>query len=452
MSTSKRALVTFAFVSESLKTHNDVIVGLTPLFTPIAIDNAGKQFVPQLFSQELQSRYGISITEDIAEFISFRLHGVGLLRRVEAGSQDVLFYWNPPEVIGESSSRFEERLTELANLAIKFAAQNPTLMHWSLSINDALDMLFDWIIENDKELTSARLALDTFSNSSDVLSNRNGSGISSENDYFCSRFVTWLESEDKKAVSFLAEIGNALLVSEVVLELRSPSFDVMSGRNLMVYLDAPFCMDFLGTSGHSAQDNSRYIVSCLKQLGAVILIFEHSIREIKESISALLNNSPGNRRGPTANAILRQEITTDYLSGLARNPHQFILEAGIQIFDPDVTIIPPNQKAVFTEEHSNELFARLSPHFKRMEAAERDTLSTCIIMQRRIRHKSNNFFRSRHIMISDNTMIAHITRKFCEENRFIGPNDLGPIISTRQCAAILWLALGSQQREELSRQ
>ena len=129
MSESRRALLTFAFVSEALKSHRDIVVGLAPLFNPIASDFSGQIFSSEQLKEELSKRYGLSITTDVADFVAFSLHRAGLLKRREVGSSDITFLWSaPPHPTTNAAKNFELKIEKLAKSALTFAFQNPSLL------------------------------------------------------------------------------------------------------------------------------------------------------------------------------------------------------------------------------------------------------------------------------------------------------------------------------------
>ncbi len=392
MTVSRRALLTFAFVSEALKTHHDIIAGLAPLFNPIATDRSGQIFSAAQLRDDLAERYGLSITTDVADFVSFALHRSGLLKRREIGSDDITFLWvAPPHSVTNVPTNLDQKIDELAKQALAFAADHLSLLNWDLTEESALNILFDFIIDTDIQLTEA-----------EVIHNLNSQGVAdapkkrlrSEEQYFCSRFTQWLQKTNPELHDVLSDVGNAVMVSEVIMELREPTFTPERQGNLYVYLDAPLCMEVLGCAGTARKDDLSYLLSRLKHFGAQVLIFSHSVEEMRENLNAVLKNRPGERRGPTALALIRREVPEDHLWGVLRNTGQYLKDAGIEIYDVNRTPLAVSQTQAFPDAYRDDLLSKLQSHYKRLEAAERDALSATIIMRRRNRHRSSDLFRT----------------------------------------------------------
>ena len=70
---SRRALITYALVSESLDKHNDFLLGLTPIFAVIAEKRHGEMFNPHTFSADAAQLFGLQIPDEVADFVASRL-------------------------------------------------------------------------------------------------------------------------------------------------------------------------------------------------------------------------------------------------------------------------------------------------------------------------------------------------------------------------------------------
>ena len=56
-----------------------------------------------------------------------------------------------------------------------------------------------------------------------------------------------------------------------------------------------------------------------------------------------------------------------------------------------------------------------------------------------------------HIFLTNNMLLVDIARRYCVDHRIIGQPDIGPAIHPRQLASMLWLALGSNDKREITR-
>jgi hypothetical protein len=74
------ALLTFCYIKETFDKSGDLMLGLAPLFVPIALTFRGRQFEPAEFVREVQRFYGIRMPEAVAEELAVRLSRSGYLR------------------------------------------------------------------------------------------------------------------------------------------------------------------------------------------------------------------------------------------------------------------------------------------------------------------------------------------------------------------------------------
>ncbi len=64
---SRRALITYALVSESLDKSNDFLMGLAPIFVAIAEERDGQIFNPKTFASDAERFFGLMIPEEVAD-------------------------------------------------------------------------------------------------------------------------------------------------------------------------------------------------------------------------------------------------------------------------------------------------------------------------------------------------------------------------------------------------
>src|SRR5690606_37614223 len=121
---------------------------------------------------------------------------------------------------------------------------------------------------------------------------------------------------------------------------------------LSVYLDTPFAMELLGCSGYSAKEDARFIVETLRTARMPVYILDHSVSELQGNLKAVLLSKPWERRGPTAAALIHQEVTEDYLEEVRQNPLHYLEEVGINVIE---TKKQPHHvcKDSFSDKHSD---------------------------------------------------------------------------------------------------
>jgi hypothetical protein len=140
-------------------------------------------------------------------------------------------------------------------------------------------------------------------------------------------------------------------------------------------------------------------------------------------------------------------VLEPYLRDVMGDPGRHVEGLGLQIVD-----LPKSFDSTDDEYFDSESLVDLRRAFvwERELAAERDARSvTYVIRQRKSRVTRDS--RVGYIFLTDNMALTDIARRYCIEQKIIGPADIGPAIHPRQLAAMLWLALGSNDKRDISR-
>ena len=108
----------------------------------------------------------------------------------------------------------------------------------------------------------------------------------------------------------------------------------------------------------------------------------------------------------------------------------------------------PNTHTYFADDLVYDLKARLPWEDL---PSERDAKSVAFVMRSRGGKSSPSLDRNRASLISSNVNLADIARRFCVERALLKGNQIGPVLHKRQLSAMLWLALGSEAKKEVTR-
>lgn len=453
---SRRGLITFAFVSEALQAHQDIFMGLMPLFRPIAEDLAGEVFDAAKLVQQLRDLYGLSMTTDVAEYFIPRLHQSGLLvgedstDTSEGGvrSSRAAYLWRV-ETGGSSdeglTTEVGEQIEQVVAEFQTFVGQVQTLFTLNYSDDSLAEILFDWLVTSDQALGPAMAAMDGAEAAASDLSKTHYK----EEEYLCARFVEHLKHEKPELFDALARIASAALVSEVVLDLKNPPGREIQAKDLVVYADGPLCMDWLGVSGAARKDNATYIFEKLLASGAKVRVFEHSLREIQDNLSAVLKKHPLERVGPTADAMRRGELAEPYAVAVRDDVESLLVERGVQLIR-EGTVSPVNEITYFDDDLCLAFSNTLHGWFNDL-ARERDVASIAHVMRKRGGKQHTDFFRVGHVMVSHNPVLARRAYKFCVDEGLMTPGQTAPCVHQRRVAALLWITVGPEERLQMSR-
>jgi len=446
---ARRALITYALVSEELDKTNDFFLGLTPLFTIIAAENAGKSFDAETFSADLGRLFGLRIHSSISEYLVARLAASRLLVRVQ-NNEEPQYLWRSPDSASLSPT-IEKDIDLVIERFSSFLETNSPLVKRSLSQAETENLLLDAIIHHDHSIRSAEDAI--LGETPLVTVTKKGRPRhSNEFDYYFSHFLQHLKKQRDTLLDKISGIANAAIVSEAILELATPSLSQRPTRvNLTVFLDGPFVMDFIGLSGPDRQSYTKFIVDSLRGLGCQLLVFRHYVLELQNILKALFARPAYLRRGPTADALINRKLTEEYAKAVMHNPEQFVTNSGLIIFDPATHIAPANQRNIFMEDEDQQLTQLLISRYERLEALERDISSVRHIMNRRRNFNSDDFFQARFILVTHNEYLAQTVNSYASHHYSIPRSRFGPVIHQQKLYAILWLVIGGHERKELSR-
>jgi hypothetical protein len=184
---SRRALITFATVSDALERSNDFLLGIAPLFGPLAEECSGQIFQAEKFTSDVKAKFGLAIPGEVASFLAPRLERAGLLETRNIGPHEKAFFWKP---VAEQSSAprpdIEEKIDEIIALFVEFVGSLDTAIIRRYAPEELEDITYDFLINQDKLLSSAQSALLGLSEVSTELK------FSSEKEYISGRFMQWL--------------------------------------------------------------------------------------------------------------------------------------------------------------------------------------------------------------------------------------------------------------------
>lgn len=153
-------------------------------------------------------------------------------------------------------------------------------------------------------------------------------------------------------VPYLSRIASIGLLTEVVDVFIKPT-QVETNSNLIIVLDAPIALDFLGCSGRSTKDDLKMIYKSLRKIGCSFVVFPITCDEMSTNLTSMLKLPPTKRHGPTHVSICRGEILEDYVQLIARDPVTELKRAGIQLRALDLDQLPSAHKFVDKKQYED---------------------------------------------------------------------------------------------------
>jgi hypothetical protein len=435
-------LITYAIVSREMIGCEDIISGLLPFFEPLLVKYNGQLFDKGAFMNDVLNSLTWAITSDIADQIIGRMIKKGWLTR-ELPANDQVYHVSLPDsskVIEETNVSRLEEVSDAFDYFLDTLPKRPS----NLSTGQArTEMLLEWLVASFSQPQN------TDDNSDGEHKGRPKSELRHQAEsHLCARFALWLSRMNPSLAQYLAEIGGAVILTEVIFHFRKPTFKRRSVSQLVVLVDAPLLMDYLGLSGPVLKESAAHIIDKFREVGATIGCFGHSRDEIFSILTALLASDEAGRYGPTAEALRRGDITLAEVRSVFAGLDSRIKKAGVQ----KITNTPGQMTSVatyFPDELVDEVERRLGQ--SNLPARERDARSVAVVMRKRQGHRSGDLFDCRAVLLSQSRTLVVIANSVCIANDLLGAHDIGPVIHRSQAAGALFLVMGLGEREKVSR-
>lgn len=442
MPLSRKSIRIFSAVEALREGQQDIRYALLPIFQPDFAKFNGEIFDPAKLASEINSQYRLGLTPDVIEQFTPIFVDKGWLQKITA--EPALSYrvtcQNEPS--GTSSEDFKKRAAEVGALFRAFVGEISPLIQVDTTDENLVDVLVDWLVSldiyTDEDVKKLR-RVETQGSKITYIVDAPGEKVASEEHYLAARFVAHLIKTKSELVPFLVELGSVGLITEVVRDFQRPSEPVKK-TDLLVYLDGPVALDFIGMSGQAAQENITAILARVKALGGKVRIFRLSIDEMQTSACALLQRSSADRTGPTARALQRQEVLEAFVRQVASSPDGILQQYDVGIVDQTLDQFP-NEHRFFPENEVKDLYSQIRwidgdvPRWH-------DASTAALIMRKRAGQQSNDLFAVRHVLITRNPFFGPKARRFALDKAFLGPGNIGPVVHQREFATGVWLRAG----------
>ena len=253
MALSQKAIRIFSAVEVLRGGQADVRHALAALFEPALATFNGELFDPAKLATEINGQYKLGVNRDIVEEFAPIFQERGWLKRIDSTPNHAAYLIElPPDVEMErQSGKFAEQAKKLGEEFRAFVKAISPLSQVEKSNEELVDGLIDWLMRLDalteQEMKSAssvyrqgKKLVYEFNPPTEV--------PTGDEAFLSARFVKHLFETDSPHIDFLTELAGVGLITEVVRDFYKPSTHIKT-TVLVVYLDAPVMLDFLGLSG-----------------------------------------------------------------------------------------------------------------------------------------------------------------------------------------------------------
>jgi hypothetical protein len=453
---TRRALRVYAALSELRGPDSDVLDALIPFFEPIFVLMNGKVWNPHTFSAGVRKLYRWRFTGDIAASFVPRLERKGILRRQAktVGNQAIwtVHYTDskadvtPPAIV----TAFEQIIDEFE----KFPPRVTDLLSYKKSRDELKEILIRFLVLMDAQGQGAYARqlgdLEPSGEAGELVSKleEGETGLDPNDRYMCARFVRHLMRRRQEFAPHLIRLSSIALLAEVVEDFLKPTH-TENKTDLTVILDAPMALDFVGCSGKALKDDIVTVVNALRKIGVSFVVLPISCVEMQRNLRSMMGLPPEQRRGYTHNAMIRKEVSAEFVSAVANNPERALDNAGVTVRPLTLDSFPGAHR-FFTAEHYEDFLGSVY-WGNYVPAKEHDTTCVTLVMRLREGRHSSDVFKSRYVMVTRNGSFVSHARNYCLQNRMINETQEGPIIHARELATTAWLRTGLGADETIPR-
>mgnify|MGYP003673775285 CR=1 FL=1 len=410
--------------------------------------HTGEKFKPSEFASFAADLYGLKINPIAIEGLTPRLEKAGILQKFQVDDKTHEYAYAP----------IEQEFDDVSDKEIKYLLEKfLTFCRVLKNHNDTLDIDEDKLkseflahivnmdfigvlLKPEKPIGQSPNTL-TLPKKAEEAKWVEEKEAKSKVEVLCAAFVARLYNEEPDTYKLLTRITAGALLAEVVLNFQSPETNIaLSG--LRVVLDAPFLMGLLNLSSEESYEATKEICDLLREKGAELCVFQHSVEELKSNLQAVINAF--NKKegfGPTARRLLKQTFYS-YAISMKDKPEYRIASEKIKI------IKAPAAKDSFqwlTQEDENKLFRSLG-YYQNNKAQEVDTESVAgvIRLRRGNRAKMDKLHTSKMIFVTSNPWIADRTAQCLVQLNLLSQDETPPCMSDRTIAGLLWVLYGGQ--------
>jgi hypothetical protein len=453
-STSRRKVISYAYLAQASRDENDLLGGITSIFKPIAKEFSGEIFEAETFCNLVDELYGLKINPWAAQDLIGRLESHGLL--IEHKIVDGVKQYIYAEIEEEFSQITQSDIESVIEDFVIFS--EPKMKVFGVSMDKELLGVSFLDHMTDLNFISTTLRPDNYTNNSNKKSTLSLDAEKAkwredvQKDFrlnsLCAGFVLDAFNKDKELYELIVKIVSGALVSEVVLNFQEPAKDVSLER-VNIILDTPFLMAFLNLTCEKEHVFSIELCDQIVDKKANLAVFEHSIDELKDNLKAVLHNdSIGKAFGATGRR-LRGKPFNSYLKQILKDPESALKRLGVRTLRNLTSV---SSYKFFSEEQEQSLCNSLG-YYNNHKAQERDALSIALTM----RHRNGNridlkeYYNCHYIFLTENSFIPDKSMEFMVRSGVLLENNFPPAVSGRYLSGLLWVLFGGKG-QDLSKQ
>jgi hypothetical protein len=423
---------------------DDILEALLPFFEPILAVMNGKVFDPNIFTAGVQKLYHWRFTPDIAEQFIPRLMKAGYLKQHATGQNAIYEVTFQEPTSSDPSPEYTTFLPQLIDDFEAFTPRLNDLLNYNRTRDELTDILIRFLVSLDAyNPASFADEVRKFGNNGegDILTTleEGARALSSDDRYITARFVQSICSEKPEIIPHLARLASIGLLTEVVEDFMMP-VQSENAVSLVVAVDAPLALDYLGCSGRALKEDVRSIFDALRKIGCRFVVFPVTCEEMQRNLQSMLSKPVSVRHGYTHDAIIKGEVSIDFVRAVASDPEAALEGAGIKV-RPMTLSQMPHLSRYFSEAQYEDFLASI---WWLNDVRPREHDATCLALTLRLREGKHHsdVFKCGYVFVTRNSTFVKHSRAYCLESRLMNQLQEGAVIHQRHLATLAWLRTG----------
>lgn len=397
-------LLTFCFVKDTFDRDGDLVLGLVPLFVPIASSFAGRKFDPKEFVEAVRAFYGISMPVAAAEEIAIRMCRRNYLKAVGDDKYAQEFYYLDNYGATHSGNPENKEIISaeinslLAHVRQEYLKLYPGKINFPLE-TEVLEILVNLNFSTnqfDLSLTPE----DTFAvdgTQSNLVALR----------ILVADYIYQAKNQNIGRFDCLRQICAGAMLAQVILTVKNPPKKGVEARSLTVFFDTPLILQFFGFEGQEKQRAVQEIILSLKKLKASWGVYRQNIDEMRDLLNAVMESIKLTRRAEYE--VGRHTAASQALQTRARellsNPDGLLKKVGFRIIDPET--FSDGVKSGVPERFEMALTGKIRPMGK-IYSREVDASAVCDTVRQRQSQRVADALRAFALFVSPNRQLVSV--------------------------------------------
>lgn len=446
-----RPVVAFALLrqcSEMMKT--DLLSGVSVLIRPLVSDLADQLFDSRVLAERLATAYGLSIPAAALEDMTQRLVSANILRIEQLPSGLTRAVYTKGDegslITPEAEKDFQEILDDFLLHARPLLAATGRELSDDILTKEFLHHLatLDFLAIKVKPQVAADDAKKIVGPAA-----REKVAMSAELadqaaiDSLVASYISWLQEHQPERLNLLAKVADGALAAELVFDLQAPTA-VSKLTSTTIVVDSPLILSFLDLSSSQDTIDARRLFDQIRETGAKIAAYQHSIDEAEGVLRATQNaRIGGDAYGPSVHRLSNSMFRAYFesmIGSVARTWTQF---HHLEIIQEAATHYHQNFSLLEEEELTADI--RLSA-VDRVLTRERDAKSIAETMRRLggAHIPVGNIASCRFIFTTSNAALQRRVSSFLHRKNFVRNGEFNPIVTSRYLSGLCWILCGGK--------